>query len=331
MNLFNQKILRDRIARFNFPTGEKAAAQQKIIANWQFALKDRDLAKTKEKSVQGQFLMKFFSEILGYATQTGTEQEWNLTQHPTTEVDAQEADGSLGFFTKENKITKAVIELKDAKASLDKKQTGREKGYTAIEQGYLYSTKFDRCSWIIVSNFREIRLYNKNRTQDYCEKFDVLELHKEEEFKRFYYILCKQNLISPAKTSIIDDLANDSSKEDENITLKFYKDYKNIRLSIFNHLIEHNPNIEKIILLEKAQKILDRFIFILFCEDTGNLLPRNLVKETYSLGIRSKRAQRSESLAQSLKTSSWILTWDAAILIQKLTSIMEDFSQKMIF
>jgi type I restriction-modification system DNA methylase subunit len=116
----------------------------------------------------------------------------------------------------------------------------------------------------------------------------VLELHKEEEFKRFYYILCKQNLISTTATSTIDDLANISSKEDENITLKFYKDYKNNRLNLFNHLIQQNPDIEKIILLEKAQKILDRLIFILFCEDTGNLLPRNLVKNTYSLGIGSR-------------------------------------------
>jgi hypothetical protein len=95
-------------------------------------------------------------------------------QHPTSEVDAQEPDGSLGFFGPDGAITRAVIELKDAKTPLDKKQAGREKGYTPIEQAYLYATKFDRCNWIIVSNFREIRLYNKSRTQDYVEKFDVL-------------------------------------------------------------------------------------------------------------------------------------------------------------
>jgi hypothetical protein len=41
------------------------------------------------------------------------------------------------------------------------------------------------------------------------------------------------NLISHSKTSIIDDLANDSTKEDENITLKFYLDYKNARLNLY--------------------------------------------------------------------------------------------------
>ncbi len=288
MNLFNQKILLQRLASFDFPTGERAQQVAKNIAGWQTALKDRDLSKTKEKSVQGLFLQKYFGEILGYTLSSEGHEEWNLIQHPSSEVDAQEPDGSLGFFTKDSKTTKVVIELKDAKTSLDKKQSGREKGYTPIEQGYLYSTKFDRCNWIIVSNFREIRLYNKNRTQDYFEKFDVLELHKEDEFKRFYYLLCRQNLLSKSATSIIDDLANDTTIVDEDITKKFYGQYKNARLSLFLHLIEHNEAIEQTVLLENAQRIIDRLIFILFCEDTGSLLPRNLVKDTYDLGIRSR-------------------------------------------
>jgi len=101
MNLINQKILQKRLTNFDFPTGEQAKKIAKDIAGWQTALKDRDLARTKEKGIQVLFLKVFFSEILGYALQTeGTEGdiEWNLIQHPTSEVDAQEPDGSLGFF-----------------------------------------------------------------------------------------------------------------------------------------------------------------------------------------------------------------------------------------
>ncbi|GAC1390131.1 MAG: hypothetical protein NVS4B11_19740 [Ktedonobacteraceae bacterium] len=288
MNLFNQKLCRERIVQFDFPIGEKAVQIQKILSDWQHALKDNNLSGAKEKTIQGLFLIKFFEEVLGYSSQISNKGEWNLIQHPTSEVDAQEPDGSLGFFTTGEKITKAVIELKDARTLLDKKQSSREKGYTPIEQAYLYATKSDRCNWIIVSNFREIRLYNKNRTQDFFEKFEVLELHKEEQFKRFYYLLCKQNLISRSTISIIDDLGNASIKEEENITKAFYADYKNARLKLFYHLIEQNPHLERTLLLEKAQTIIDRLIFILFCEDTGSLLPRNLVKDTYEIGIRSR-------------------------------------------
>ncbi len=149
MSLFNQKLCRERIARFNFPTEEKAKQIQKIISDWQYSLKDSDLSSTKEIAVQGFFLTKFFEEVLGYSSPVAGKDEWNLIQHPKSEVDAQVPDGSLGFFTRGEKITKAVIELKDAKTLLDKKQSGREKGYTPIEQAYLYATKFDRCNCIM--------------------------------------------------------------------------------------------------------------------------------------------------------------------------------------
>ncbi|HBE28989.1 MAG TPA: hypothetical protein DDW25_08885 [Ktedonobacter sp.] len=84
MNLFNQKLCRERIARFDFPTGEKAIQIEKILSGWQHLLKDSDLAKTKEKSIQGSFLMRFFEEVLGYSSQATGKEEWNLIQHPAS-------------------------------------------------------------------------------------------------------------------------------------------------------------------------------------------------------------------------------------------------------
>ncbi len=288
MNLFNQKILEQRIAQYSFPVGDKLQAIFKVIQGWQKALTDSDLSKTKETSIQGKFLNVFFEQILGYEDQTSGVEEWSLIAEPKTEVDGQKADGSIGFFTNEIKTTVGVIELKDASTILDKKQIGREKGYTPVEQGYLYATKFDRCKWIIISNFREIRLYHKHRTEEFVESFDVLKLHEELEFKKFYYLLSKDNLISKSANSVIDDLAEKSLEQEQDISKKFYSEYKAIRIDLFNHLIENNKEIEKVILLEKSQKILDRLIFILFCEDTANLLPSNILREAYDLGIKSR-------------------------------------------
>jgi type I restriction-modification system DNA methylase subunit len=288
MNLFNRKILQNRIATFNFPTDGELKDKLAVVDKWQKSLKDSDLGKTKEKSVQGLFLQKFFNEILGYTDKASGESEYNLIAEPKTEVDAQKADGSLGFFNATEKTTKAILELKDAKTQLDKKQQGREKGYTPIEQAYLYATKFDRCDWIIVSNFREVRIYNKQRTQDYYEKFDVLELHQEDEFKRFYYLLYKSNLISKEGKSVIDELFEKTDKQQEDISKEFYNKFKEARLELFDHLVKHNPTIAKPLLFEKAQKILDRIIFILFSEDTGNLLPTGILKQAYELGLKSR-------------------------------------------
>lgn len=287
MNLINKRLLAQRILSFEFPIGEKQIEIRRLVDNWQKALKDNDLEKTKEKSVQGKFLETFFERILGYSDMTEGQDEWTLIQHPRIENDSMEPDGSLGWFTKDQKITRAVIELKDAKTLLDKKQIGRVGKYTPVEQAYLYSTKYNGCNWIIVSNFKEIRLYNKQTNQEYYEKFEVLDFNDETEFKRFYFLLCKDNLISKDKESVIDRLVRDTTVEEQDITKKFYVEFKKIRMSLLDHLISNNLQIGKPILLEKTQKLLDRFIFTLVCEDTSDLLPLNIVKNTYERAIAS--------------------------------------------
>ncbi len=287
MNLINKKILSHKIQSYEFPLGEKLMQTNNLLDGWIKALKDSNLDETKEKSVQGKFLSTFFESILGFTDVTTGNDEWTLIQHPRIENDGMEPDGSLGWFTKKDGLTKAVIELKDARTLLDKKQTSRAGKLTPVEQAYLYSTKYEGCDWIIVSNFREIRLYNKHRTQEYYEKFEVMDLKSESEFKRFYYLLCKENLISKSQDSVLDDLAKNSAQVEQDITKKFYSEYKQIRLSLLDHLTRHNPGLSKIELLEKAQKLLDRFIFTLFCEDTSNLLPLNIVRDTYDRAVKS--------------------------------------------
>jgi len=140
MNLINKKLLTQKITTFEFPSAEKMAASKLLLEKWVKALKDSDLEGTKEKSVQGKFLSTFFEDILGYSDVTTGNEEWTLIQHPRIENDSKEPDGSLGWFEKDKKVTRAVIELKDAKAQLDKKQNRGSEKLTPIEQAYLYAT-----------------------------------------------------------------------------------------------------------------------------------------------------------------------------------------------
>ena len=166
MNLFNKKLLQQKIQNFtDFPEGSELERKQKILDGWIMSLKDRDLDKTKERSVEKSFLIRIFSDVLGYTDMGNGSEVFNL--FPDFTIGSIFADGALGFFSKEQNRPLAVIELKDALSSLDKKQTGREKGYTPVEQAYDYSSKLDGCNWIIVSNFREIRIYNKLKPPEF--------------------------------------------------------------------------------------------------------------------------------------------------------------------
>ena len=71
--------------------------------------------------------------------------------------------------------------------------------------------------------------------------------------------------------------------QEQKISKQFYNDYKTVRIELFNHLKQNNPKNPEVLLFTKAQKILDRIIFICFCEDL-NLLPeytfRNIIKNS---------------------------------------------------
>lgn len=286
MQLFNSRLLRERMQRFSFPAGGEFKKKINVIAKWQKSLRDSDLSKTKEISIQGLFLSKFFGEVLGYTTQADGKKEWNLTQHPGNDIDARIPDGSLGFYSSDKSATKAVIELKDAMTSLDRRQSARRENFTPIEQSYLYATKYDGCNWIIVSNIREIRLYNKSKTQSYYESFNVLQLEEDEQFKRFYFLMSKDNLLGDGALSPLDELLQASEAQEKSISGDFYSAYRELRLKLFKHLRENNVGYDSSILLEKAQKLLDRVVFILFCEDKG-LLPREILKRAFERGVSS--------------------------------------------
>ena len=282
--LFNRYILDKYLASFSTEKTTNIETKRKEIARWKKAIEEGDLLKTKEESVQGEFLSKIFERVLGYSTVISSG-EYNQIAEYKSQLDGTQADGALGFFTSESKIVRVAIELKDAKTNLDKKQH-RSNHLSPIEQAFSYAHKNGSgCRWVIVSNFIEIRLYKSTSSLEY-EKFLMTDLDDNAEFERFYFLLCKDNLIEKKGKSLIDKLYDDNEQARDEISNKFYNDYKKLRSDLFLSLREHNPIIEEMVLFSKAQKILDRFIFICFCENRL-LLPQGVFKSVIEAANRS--------------------------------------------
>jgi len=75
------------------------------------------------------------------------------------------------------KDVRAVIEIKDARTTLDKPQNRAAFKGSPVEQCFMYATKSgEKCKWVIVSNFLEIRLYLANDMTKY-ESFDIFTLN----------------------------------------------------------------------------------------------------------------------------------------------------------
>ncbi len=129
---------------------------------------------------------------------------------------------------------------------------------------------------MIVSNFYEIRLYRDNTTDFEIWNLDELLDPKDNYFnlRKLYLLLQKDSLLS-SKT---ENLLSHFREEQQKITKKFYQEYKKLRLELIQDIRKNNPNLSVTTSVEKAQKIIDRLIFIFFCEDKG-LLPDKKLKE----------------------------------------------------
>ncbi|MEG4073085.1 Eco57I restriction-modification methylase domain-containing protein [Microcoleus sp. Pol14C2] len=291
--LFHSKTLNTALRAFSFPQDMEVRRQK--LGRWIDALKTGTLDEVKEVSLHGSFINDIFQDVLGYCSIIqGGGKAWEINAEQTISDGGGSADGAIGFFTAagnpkgktvslQGKVI-APIELKGAKNDLDRAASGRAE--SAVDQGWRYANYTPDCRWIIVSNYRELRLYHTNKTPAYYEQFFLTDLADIEAFKRFYFLLCRHNFLpqNQAQTvSVIDRLLKDSDEAQEEITNKLYQEYKAIRLALVKHFRfsgpQDIPNRDRV-LIEKAQKTLDRVLFIAFCEDKG-LLPRNTLSNAH--------------------------------------------------
>lgn len=267
-SLFNPSFLKKKLTEYK-NVGDKIKNAREIFERWNNLLQTTN---KNEEQLQTDFLNDIFGEVLGYTYKRG-ENETNLEKEEKTELDGQKPDGILGFFTAISKDCRVVIELKDQRTSLDAKQNRKGDNRTPVGQAFDYATKYQGIEFVIVSNFKEIRLY-KSTYQGKFHEFKIEELARSEAKQfEFFLLLAKTHLFTQEKsTSPTHKLLEDNTKEEELIEKRFYNDYKDLRKKLFNHLREQNQAKEPTTLLSKTQKLLDRIIFVCFCEDL-NLLP----------------------------------------------------------
>lgn len=269
--IFKESFIEYKLESFEISKEELAEKKAKIQDFVNF-IKSGKIKEFNEEQLQARFATEVFGETLGYKNTYNDTWEYELERK--TDVDGQKPDVVLGEFTSDESKVMAVVELKDFKYyDLDKKQNRVGDKRTPVEQGFGYAPKFGgNCRWVLISNFNEIRLYDKNDENQY-ERFYIEDLEDDFEFKRFLYLLSKENILDRK----LDNLIDLKIKEEEKIEREFYTKYKTIRSKIVSQVIEDNRTYNADVLIEKSQKLLDRFLFIAFCEDK-NIIPANSYK-----------------------------------------------------
>ncbi|MBI4569276.1 MAG: N-6 DNA methylase [Planctomycetes bacterium] len=271
--LFIPKLVREA-ARSNLLAGADQDRAYAIALRWADLDLSGQILGEKETAIDTQFLDQVFGEGLGYRVKTTSPNAWHL-EHKFSVPGVGTADAALGDFPAADTPT-AVIELKDARTDLDR---DRSNGRTAVQQCWDYLNALPGCTWGIVSNFRTIRLYHRAKGTLTYEEFTLQEMRDRARFREFYCLFGRGGLLRSARgqTPRAAALFLKTLERQKEVGDELYREYQWRRLELIEHLHGRGQSLDEAIRV--AQKLLDRVIFIAFCEDRG-LLPENVLETT---------------------------------------------------
>lgn len=265
MALFQKTVLSNHLRYL--PKEEVEKAWQVFSAFFHNPQIQKNIEKTREEQYQGEFLIDLFVNVFGYTKQPT--QNFNLTTEFKNSTNQKKADGAI--LKNGNAI--AIIELKDTR-TLDLRKVE--------EQAFGYKMNQPNCIYVITSNFEKLRFYIDNTVN--FEEFNLFKLTRER-FEVLFLCIYYKNILSNLPKRIKDE----SIIQEEEITRKLYKDYSDFRNDIFENIVKNGvaPHLKKnfsngstpskLDYFKKTQKLLDRFLFILFAEDRL-LLPPNSIQ-----------------------------------------------------
>ncbi|MEX2150527.1 MAG: DNA methyltransferase [Steroidobacteraceae bacterium] len=267
---------------------------KKWFENW-----IRHAASGKEVSLEQAFNAGFFCNFLGYTLYPGDSQGWTAWPKPATKATGltREPDLILGSFSSEpdNKFEAlAVVELKRPGTVLDAPQPsyGNE---TPVEQAFSVATALPECRWVIVSDMKHLRLYSASDRNTWDE-FDIEDVvigpQKEAALRKLWLLLRRESLTVGAEDSTLSRLLAVSERDQLIAQQGFYEIYSKVRIDLLQKITEWatnaRPDATKRDCILAAQRLLDRVIFIHFCEDhPDRLLPKNVLRGIVENAVKS--------------------------------------------
>jgi hypothetical protein len=281
--LFDPQVLRQYLqdhAKDPVPGEEQRVA---ALRGWLRALPS---AAAKETSLEQEFNRVVLGDVLGYRL-FPAEGATAYAKAPAALTGiAQEPDVLLGRFDVDEPTVSAVLELKKPGTDLDAAQqrTSRD---TPVEQAFGYGERILGVKWVLVSDMQKIRLYSVESPTEF-ETFDLAACvagdRAADDFRRLFFLLHCDYLTGDgdgdgATTAL---LAKSHSRQAE-IKSSFYEAYYEIRSDLLEAVREASvalvppPSSDEV--LEATQRLLDRMVFLYYCEDSPDqLIPRGTVK-----------------------------------------------------
>lgn len=268
MSLFHRRVIEKNLHHVEVISPQ----HEKILEKWADNIKKGNLDSETQNDVQ--FIQRIIVDILGY---TGSDEACEWTVAKNQPVGKGNVDVALGFFDNNEKKIIAPFELKGAKTrDLDAIMPGRNK--SPVQQAWEYAMDAKGAQWVLVSNYREIRLYAVGYGRKDYEFFDLSKMQFKDNYARLILLLSAKNLLGGKTKSLLLE----SEQVEKNITNQLYSDYKCLRNRMIKTIGKDNPGRKQLDIIRYTQKILDRILFVAFAEDKG-LLPDKTLEKAYEI------------------------------------------------
>lgn len=277
----------------------------------------------KETSAESALLEEFFGKTWGYKQSGQVDGGETFDLYPKFPVKGAgakggqgEADAALGRFEALDGggVPQVVCEFKDIKSRLDAPQKRKGNTRSPVRQGldYLHHAQRDvavfapiRPEWAIITDMNEFRLYWSQRGErqfmqfvirpdDLLQGGGLLQDNEDARFDRYVFkrIFSRKMLLVPGSSgkAPLSHLIDTQWVKEKQLENQFYEEYRAYRDHLYRKLLQYNgPGSDRFPgtkgrLVRLAQKILDRAIFIFFCEDMGKRIgyPPQLLRDFLS-------------------------------------------------
>lgn len=284
-HLFRAEVLKRYLHEHSTTPIVSIDENAKRIASWLGSL---SVTTAGESSLETAFTNDILCGVLGYSIYPPQPGDIaSLYQKPSSQVTRipRTPDAMLGEFHENGLQFTAAVELKTPGTDLDAPQP-RVNSETPVEQGFYYGRRILGTRWVLVSDMRRIRLYSVESDGEYEEiRLDdcVKSGQPTEMYRRLHFLFHHQYLIAERENSQVALLYEKSAAQRLEVRDSFYQAYYDIRTDLYQAVrkaaadLDH-PDRQQ--LLGATQRLLDRLVFLYFCEDhPQQLIPRTTVQK----------------------------------------------------
>jgi hypothetical protein len=287
--LFDARTLERRLEEWRQDPIPSLVEKRQAILTFQTEVSKGKAKRAKETELEQSFNDAFFVQLLGYTLFPGREKNWTAWPKPkASEMGLSgEPDVVLGLAGADGFEALGIVELKKPGTNPDAPQPAYQ-NRTPVEQAFEYARQLPTCRWVIVSDMNLVRLYAVESPDEYHE----IDLGRGErqarEIDLAYRLLAFENLVAGGRDSSTARLL--SAVRDAQVFVReaFYKIYTDIRADLLKAVEDwskgNHSRTEQVL---AVQRLLDRLLFIYFCEHhPDRLLPANLTKDLTAAAVR---------------------------------------------